>query len=797
MVEGLWFALLGPVRGWLDGAELELGSPDQRAVLACLLLREGRPATAGEIIDSVWGEDAPRSVQGVLRTYVYRLRLFFSGMPGGDPLIQSVGGGYVLPVAGKSVDARVFQQRVSEGRRARQDGDPARAAVLLGEGLGLWQATPLSGMRGLYADRQRQRLEQLHDEAREECFAADVERGAHREVIPELTQAVADSPLCERLRELLMLALYRAGRQGEALDVYSDAYRVLDEELGIAPGTALRELHGAILRADPGLELPMGQDGRVLPAASVPVPAQLPPDIPDFTGREAEIAEITRALSGTEGRAPLVGLTGLGGMGKSALAVHAARLLSAQFPGGQVYADLGAARDAPADPAEVLAGFLRACGVRTADVPQGLDERAALWRTILASRKTLVMLDDAVDGEQVRCLLPAGAGSAGIITSGRRLPGLSCVSWIKVDAMTEEDSVRLLSAIAGADRIAAEPGPARHLAAACSCQPLAVRVAAVRLLDRPLWSVAQVAAQLDNDLRNPVVMKDDCGIVDGPLERAQNRLDDATAAAFRLLAVPDLDCLTAASAAAALGLPENEALGALERLADAYLLTPGPEGTYRYHGLVRAYARRQALVVDGPERCRAALRVLAQAHGLPNHSPCPSRRAAGSGLVQEVTAAPDLDGRAVVESLLRNLALRAPAWLVIDDVHELGPEVTPQLELLVSRAYRAYGRAGRGPPTVLLAMFHEPFRRTRIWVIGAAAWMAAGGPGAMISRTDRTATRRPLSSSTSSMTGLSVRCRVAGPSAAHTGPTAACSASRPACRPCAPSSTASAVNSRT
>jgi LuxR family transcriptional regulator, maltose regulon positive regulatory protein len=260
VVEGLWFALLGPVRGWLDGAELELGSPDQRAVLACLLLREGRPATAGELIDAVWGEDAPRSVHGVLRTYVYRLRRLFSGLPGAGPLIQSVGGSYLLPAAGESVDVRVFQQRVAEGRRARRAGDPARAAVLLGEGLGLWQGTPLSGIRGPYADRQRQRLEQLHEGAREEFFAAEVERGAHREVIPALTQAVAGSPLGERLRELLMLALYRAGRQAEALEVYNDAYRVLDEQLGIAPGVALRELHGAILRADPGLELLMGQD---------------------------------------------------------------------------------------------------------------------------------------------------------------------------------------------------------------------------------------------------------------------------------------------------------------------------------------------------------------------------------------------------------------------------------------------------------------------------------------------------------------------------------------------------------
>jgi DNA-binding SARP family transcriptional activator len=263
VVAGLWFTLLGPVRGWLDSAELELGSPDQRAALAYLLLREGRPATAGEIIEAVWGDDAPRSVQGVLRTYVYRLRRLFAETSG-DRLIQSVGGSYVLPVADESVDTRVFQQCVAEGQQARREGNPARAAVLLRKGMGLWQGTPLSAMRGPYADRQRRWLEQLRDGAREECFSADVERGAHREIIPALTRAVAESPLRERLRELLMLALYRAGRQAEALDVYNDGYRVLDEELGIAPGAALRELHGAILRADPGLELRVAQDTAAL-----------------------------------------------------------------------------------------------------------------------------------------------------------------------------------------------------------------------------------------------------------------------------------------------------------------------------------------------------------------------------------------------------------------------------------------------------------------------------------------------------------------------------------------------------
>jgi len=606
----LWFTLLGPVRGWLDGVELQLASPDQRAVLAFLLLREGRPAVAEELIQALWGEDPPRSAHGILRTYVYRLRRLFSAALDGDPLIASVGGSYVLPTAGVSVDALVLQQRVADGRRARAEGHPVLAAAVLREGLELWQGTPLAGVRGFYADQQRQWLERLNEEAQEECFAADVERGAHREVISGLTQAMADSPLRERLRELLMLALYRSGRQAEALDVYNDGYRVLDTELGIAPGAALRELHGRILRADPALE-PPGGDRREPRTPALPTPAQLPPDIPDFIGREAEIDRLTGLLSAHEGRAPVVGLTGLGGTGTSALAVHAARRMSDRFPDGQLYADLGASRGAPADPAEVLAGFLRASGVRTADIPPGLGERAALWRTILTGRNALILLDHAVDDGQVGPLLPAAAGSAAIITSGQRISGLPGVPWITVDALRPEDSVGLLARIAGADRIAAEPGPAGRLAAVCSHQPLALRVAAARLLDRPRRSVAEVAAQLDHDLRSPVALHDDCAIIDRPIETAHHRLDDATAAAFRLLAVPDGGCVTGPAAAAALELPEDRALAVLDRLVDAHLLVPADGGRYRYHGLVKAYARRQAESADGPERCRAVLRGLA------------------------------------------------------------------------------------------------------------------------------------------------------------------------------------------
>jgi DNA-binding SARP family transcriptional activator len=603
---GLWFSVLGPVRCWRDGVELDLGSPAQRALVGALLLREGRAVTTDEIVEAMWAQDAPPSVNGVLRTYVYRLRKLLSAAADGEPMIRSVGGGYILPVAEDRVDFRLFARRVSQARSARGE-DLAQARELLHQALSLWSGTPLSGLRGPYPDRQRRRLEQDRFGAWEDRLCADVELGHHHEVIPELVAAVADHPLRERLRELLMLALYRAGRQAEALEAYTDAHRTLDEELGVGPGAGLRRLHERILRMDATLDLPADP----VAASSSATPAQLPPDIPDFVGRAAEIAEITRLLSVPD-RAPAVGLAGLGGMGKTTLAVRCAHLLREQFPDGQLFVDLGARNGTPAAPRDVLAGFLRACGVPAAMTPESLGERAALWRTITAGRRMLIVLDDAADGEQIRHLLPAAAGSASIVTTWRRFIGLPGMNWLAVDVLPADDALTLLGLAAGEARVAAEIGSASRLVAACSHQPLAVRVAAARLLDRPQWSVREIELQLYEDLRQPVVMDDDCAIVDAPLQHAEDRLADDVAAAFRLLAVPDCDRFTVAAAAAILELPHIRARATLERLVDAHLLVEDTADSYHYHGLIKAYARRQARVVYGAERCCRALRALVE-----------------------------------------------------------------------------------------------------------------------------------------------------------------------------------------
>jgi LuxR family transcriptional regulator, maltose regulon positive regulatory protein len=679
VIEGLWFALLGPVRGWLDGAELQLGSPDQRAVLAFLLLREGRPATAGEIIDAVWGEDAPRSVQGVLRTYVYRLRRLFSGMPGGDPLIASVGGSYALSAAGESVDVRVFQQRVAEGRRARQEGDPARAAVLLGEGLGLWQGTPLSGMRGPYADRQRQRLEQLYDGAREEYFAADVERGAHREVIPALTEAVADSPLCERLRELLMLALYRAGRQAEALDVYTDAYRVLDEELGIAPGAALRELHRAILRADPELELPMGRDGPGLPghspAPSAPAAATwtLPRDVASFTGRQRELEQLAETAARAGGVVAIHAIGGMAGVGKTAFAVHAAHQLADCFSGGQIFLPLHGHTPGqqPVDPEDALATLLLTAGVAPGQIPPGLQARMGLWRDRLAGRQLLLILDDAVDSAQVLPLLPGSAGSLVLVTSRRHLSALEGATAVSLDTLPPGEAGALLVRLAGRAGLGAEHPGVAELARLCGYLPLAVGMVARQLYHHPAWSVAGRAAELAAARDRLQLMATENVSVAAAFDLSYADLTGEQQRLFRRLGLHPGAEFDAYAAAALDGTGLAEARRGLEGLYDQYLLTEPAGGRYRMHDLIREHARALAGRVD-PDRDRDAatsrlLDYYSRAAALIARQPRPAP-ALAEGTVP--AAVPDLADRG--EALAWARAERSSLTACLDQVTATG-----------------------------------------------------------------------------------------------------------------------------
>ncbi|WP_433514773.1 BTAD domain-containing putative transcriptional regulator [Nonomuraea sp. CA-143628] len=627
MGTGLRFALLGPVRGWSGETELDLGAPQQRAVLAFLLLREGEVASIDEVVDALWGERAPGSARPIVRTYICRLRRAMSSAEDDERVIRSLSGGYAMSTGTVSVDWDSFRAQVREAQAMSAQGSTAEAADLLRNALRLWKGTPLGGTGGNYIDQERMRLVQRRVAVLEEQLALDLELDRHAEASEELAAAVAADPMRERLRELQMIALYRSGRQAEALSAYDDVRRLLSTELGIDPGAGLRDLYVRILRADPALAAPAQRPAQAQaqaqrpaqasrPAPALPAerpPAQLPAAPPGFVGRDAELAGIHDALS-PDGWTPVVAITGLGGVGKSALAVQAAHALRDQFPDGQVYANLGASSGRPANPATVLGSLLRSFGVPEGRLPGRLEERAALWRTVLSDRRVLILLDDASKADQVRSLLPAAPGCAAIVTTWRHMIDLPGVRWIRLDALPAGDALEMLARLAGHRRVLEERQEAVELVELCSHHPLAVRVAADLLQARPHWTVRQIRLQLDDELYRPVGGNDGCALIEAPLLLAQSRLGVRQATAFRLAALPDYGELTAESAAALLDLPRPQAHRLLESLVDAHLLLAGPRGTYAYPRLVKAFARRQAWAREGGERCDAALGRLLRFH---------------------------------------------------------------------------------------------------------------------------------------------------------------------------------------
>jgi DNA-binding SARP family transcriptional activator len=594
-------AILGPVRAWRQDEEIDLGSPQQRGLLALLLLHEGRPVETEAILEALWGEHGPRGARGTVRTYVYRLRPILGDMA----VIESTGSGYRLTVRDGTFDLRRFRELTAQAHQARRVGAAASAADLLRQALGTWQGPALSGVRGPFFELERDRLEELRLAALEEVFDLELEAGGHPDLTSEIRAAVTEHPLRERLHEQLMLSLVRAGRRAEALSAYQHTRQLLRDELGVDPGPALRALHSGILQEDDDSPAPAGR--ALSPAlAPAPVPAQLPADLAVFTGRHAEIAELSSTLRDAA-HAPVVGITGLGGMGKTALAVRLAHTQRHLFPDGQLFVDLGGFEN-PVGPLEVLGRFLRAVGVSR--LPASLDERAALWRTTVSGRRLLIVLDAASSGEQVRPLLPASPGCAVIMTSPRRITDLPGIPWLRLGVLRPEDALHLLAAISGTRRVFAEQAAASRLVQACSCQPLSVHVAAARLDARPSWTIDQILAQLEDDLRQPVVMHEDCKIVDKPFRDAQARMDAFHRDAFHLAAVPDCSRLDAAMAAAVLDLPVNEATAVMEALVDAHVVETGENGDYHFLGLVKAFARRQALHGLGQEHCQQALHRL-------------------------------------------------------------------------------------------------------------------------------------------------------------------------------------------
>ncbi|MER7949178.1 BTAD domain-containing putative transcriptional regulator [Streptomyces sp. NPDC096079] len=579
----LRFGVLGPVRAWRDGEPVPTGSPQQRALLAALLLRGGRTATAHELIDALWGEEPPSQALAAVRTYASRLRKAL------DPkVLVSESGGYALRTT--ALDVTAAQELAAEADRLRAAGDRTAARERLAEALDLWDGEVLASVPGPYAETQRTRLEEWRLTLLETRLDIDLEIGAHAEAVSELTALTAAHPLRERLRELLMLALYRSGRQAEALAVYADTRRLLADELGVDPTPELSRLQQRILQADAELARPVEEPAPT--AAPVARPAQLPATVPDFTGRASFVRELGARLATAEGHVMAVSaLAGIGGVGKTTLAVHVAHEARPHFPDGQLYVDLQGAGNSAAAPETVLGSFLRALGTADSAIPDSLDDRAALYRSTLDGRRVLVLLDNARDAAQIRPLLPGTAGCAALVTSRIRMVDLAGAHLVDLDVMSPEEALQLFTRIVGEERVGAEREAALDVVAACGFLPLAIRIAASRLAARRTWTVSVLAAKLADERRRLDELQAGDLAVKATFELGYGQLEPAQARAFRLLGLADGPDISLAAAAAVLDLPLWDTEDLLEALVDTSLVESAAPGRYRYHDLVRLYAR--------------------------------------------------------------------------------------------------------------------------------------------------------------------------------------------------------------
>ena len=438
------FRILGPVEVWTGQDWAKIGAGKQRSVLATLLLRPGEVVSTDALIDQVWPDKPPARAANLVSVYVHHLRRRI-GDAEGLVLVTRAPGYQVVPGPGE-LDADRFAALVGEGRQALASGAPDRAVELLDEAVGLWRGRALADVPATpLVAAEADRLEESRIEALELRAEASLACGRHAEVVPEVRRLLADNPLQEKLWALLIRALYGAGRQAEALEVYEQARNRISDELGVDPGAELRQLYHQILNADddqPAIPLAPADRGPVL--APAPVPAQLPADIPDFTGRSEQVDQLRELLTGaggedSPGAVRVVLVMGSGGLGKSALAVHAAHLLASQFADGQLYANLLGATQ-PVAAAEVLARFLRDLGMDGHRIPLGEEERAAHFRTRLAGKRVLIVLDDARDAAQVAPLLPGSASCAVLVTARGTLPELVGSKVIDLDVLPRREA---------------------------------------------------------------------------------------------------------------------------------------------------------------------------------------------------------------------------------------------------------------------------------------------------------------------------------------------------------------------
>ncbi|GGM44186.1 SARP family transcriptional regulator [Longimycelium tulufanense] len=599
--DGLELRLLGPVEVLVDGRPAALGGPGVRALLGLLLLATNRVVPVDRVIDVLWGDSPPTSARTIVHNYVHRLRRLLSSFdPGNRARIDTQGGGYVLVVDSHRVDLH----RARELMAAASGAPLARRAELLRAALGLWRGPVLVDL----PPQVRARIgldvvEEVWLGAVEDRIQADLDLGEHASLATELRPLVAEHPYRERLVGQLMLALHRSGRRADALVVYQELRRRVVEAQGIDPGPELLDLYQRMLRDDPTLRVAdpdavRGSDG-VLPRPA-PVPAQLPLAPGGFTGRADELTALDNLLAdrGRAGAPALGVLTGTAGAGKTALALAWAHAVAHEFPDGRLFASLRGFDpvNPPRGPGDVLARLLSALGVPAAGQPVDVDERAALYRSLLADRRVLVLLDDASDTEQVRPLLAGGGESLVLVTSRRRLDGLvvrHAARVLVVGELPPDTAVELVDVAAGAPRSRAEPDAVRELVELCGRLPLALRIAAARLASHPGRPAAELVAELADERRRLTGLDvPDGGVgVRGAFDVSYRNLTAEQAATFRLLGLHPGPAATVTAVAAMAGSDVGTVRSNLRALAAAHLVTEPEPDRFGAHDLLRLHAR--------------------------------------------------------------------------------------------------------------------------------------------------------------------------------------------------------------
>ncbi|MEU9467330.1 BTAD domain-containing putative transcriptional regulator [Streptomyces avermitilis] len=671
--------LLGPVEVWQGNRRAPLGGARPLAVLAALTVHLGEVLSTERLVDFVWDEQVPATATALVATHVSAVRRALARVSE-DPVIRTRPPGYVADFSPAQVDARRFEELLALGRSSAARGRPGEAADILSDALGLWRGQEaLEGLGQSFARIEAARLAELRLVAQEESFGLRLALGREDEAIAPLLAHVAAHPLRERPRGQLMTALFRTGRISDALRTYQEGREVLRRELGIDAGPELRALHQAVLTNDserlgagtgtgigtsagvgtgtgtgtstgigtsrktqavaagpaapsapPRIPYAQGNTHRIAAPTGfgpgptgrpAPAPSHLPPDVADFVGRTEQIAWATSLLHGVDNTtrtAPPIGvISGRSGMGKTALAVHVGHRTAELFPDGRLFVDLRASDTAPLQPADALARLLRAMGIDPETSPNGIDDLTGLYRTHVAHRRILLILDNAAGETHLRPLLPPGPGSAVLVTSRRRLVALEGAAHLDLTVPDEPEALQLLKRVAGEERTRSEPDQVAEIVTLCGRLPLAVRIAGARLAARPHWAPGRLAGRLRDERRRLNELRAGDLELRTSLELGYADLDPQERRALRRLALMELPDFAAWIAAPLLDIGTEEAEEAVERLVDCHFIDVlGVDGTgrnrYRIHDLAREHARERCLSEESAEeRAAAVLRLVA------------------------------------------------------------------------------------------------------------------------------------------------------------------------------------------